>query len=143
MYDIVVAALEACINASHEGDCVAQKCPYYGEPNCIKCSTADTLEVLKKLKAENDKYREVVGKLVVRDDTIVTVLADKETKYVPWGISRILQDLARKSGKEKALEELSKMLLDTKFKIDNDFVIYANNVEVCANNLLNTDNADE
>ena len=69
----IIKALECCSYATSNKDC--EKCPYYPDEECVKKQFTDILDLINRLKAENEKL-ETVERLA--DKTIATLTAENE-----------------------------------------------------------------
>ncbi len=68
----IVKALECCIEAKHEGDCVKLGCPYYLEEQCAKKNGKHALDLINRQKAEIEQLKKqtpIVAKSVSEIET--------------------------------------------------------------------------
>ena len=98
--DRLVKALECCAKDECAG------CPY--DNACDPRNPyplVDALDLIKHLKAENEKYKETVGELGIKDGEVVCLLNGKETKYINKEVAETLKRMALKTAKAEAYKE--------------------------------------
>ena len=70
----IIKALECCSYATYNSDC--EKCPYYPDKECVKKQCTDIIDLIKRLKAENER----LNSLCTSKDVIINDLNAKNAE---------------------------------------------------------------
>lgn len=73
---------------------------------------------ISELEAELKLYRDVVGKLIVRDGEVVGTLIDRDVKYIEKGLAETLKVMAKTRAKREVLDKLFERAKQMQFQED-------------------------
>lgn len=65
-----------------------------GAVDCCDEDFAEALKVIGEKDAEIERYRKIVGDLVIRDGEVVGIIDGKETRYIDKSVSNVLKTMA-------------------------------------------------
>lgn len=89
----VMKALECCASGRP-----CRECEYKDKSKdtfgCRKGCLIDALALLREKDAEIERYRKIVGDLVIRDGEVVGIVDGKETRYIDKSVSNVLKTMA-------------------------------------------------
>lgn len=118
----IIKALEYCFtNDWNRTKC--DKCKFYtGTTQCVEDLKSASIYLINRQQAEIERLKCEMGKLLPKD--------------CPYAMQAEVSNKLEVQIKSEAVKEFAERLKETKFKQGNDYIIYASNIDILAEEMV-------